>query len=57
MTGGLANPVVSTVETVGATGLAIFAVVLPLVCFVAVIALLFWAARKAGKVLFGRRTA
>jgi hypothetical protein len=57
MTGGLANPVVSTVETVGATGLAIFAVVLPLVCFVAVIALLFWAAKKAGKVLFGRRTA
>jgi hypothetical protein len=57
MTGGLANPVVSTVETVGATGLSIFAVVLPLVCLVAVAALLYWAAKKAGKVLFGRRTA
>jgi len=57
MTGGLANPVVSTGETVGATGLSIFAVVLPLVCLVAVAALLYWAAKKAGKVLFGRRTA
>jgi hypothetical protein len=55
MTGGLANPVVSTMETVGATGLSIFAIVVPLVCLVAVIALLAWAVRKAGKVLFGRR--
>jgi len=57
MTGGLANPVVSTAETLGATGLAIFAVVLPLLCFLVVAALLFWAGRKAGKVLFGRRAA
>jgi hypothetical protein len=55
MTGGLANPVVSTMETVGATGLSIFAIVVPLVCLVAVIALLAWVVRKAGKVLFGRR--
>jgi hypothetical protein len=55
MTGGLANPVVSTVETVGATGLSIFAIVVPLVCLAAVVALLVWAIRKAGKVLFGRR--
>jgi hypothetical protein len=55
MTGGLANPVVSTMETMGATGLSIFAIVVPLVCLVAVIALLAWAVRKAGKVLFGRR--
>jgi flagellar biogenesis protein FliO len=55
MTGGLANPVVSTVETVGATGLSIFAIVLPLLCLVAVIVLLAWAIRRAGKVLFGRR--
>lgn len=57
MTGGLANPVVSTVETIGATGLSIFAVLLPLLCLLAVVVLLYWAARKAGKVLFGRRTA
>jgi hypothetical protein len=55
MTGGLSNPVVSTAETVGATGLSILAIVLPLVCIVLVFALLVWAIRKAGRVLFGRR--
>jgi len=55
LTGGLANPVVSTVETVGATGLSVFAIVVPLLCLVAVVALLWWATRKAGRVLFGRR--
>jgi len=54
-TGGLANPVISTVETVGATGLAVMAIVVPVLCFVAVVVLLYWAARKAGRVLFGRR--
>ncbi len=56
MTGGLANPVVSTVETVGATGLSVLAIVVPLLCLVAVVALLWWATRKAGRVLFGRRS-
>jgi hypothetical protein len=56
MTGGLANPVVSTVETVGATGLSLLAIVVPLLCLVAVVALLWWATRKAGRVLFGRRS-
>jgi len=55
MTGGLANPVVSTVETVGATGLAMLAVIVPLLCFVAVVALLYWTVRKAGRVVIGRR--
>ena len=54
LTGGLANPIVSAVETVGATGIAIFAVLVPLLCLVAVIALLAWTARKAGRLLFGR---
>ena len=53
-TGGLANPVISTVETVGATGLAVMAIVVPVLCFVAVVALLIWATRKAGRLLFGR---
>jgi hypothetical protein len=57
-TGGLANPVVSTVETIGATGIALLAVVVPLLCLVAVVALLWWAARKTGRLLrSGRRTA
>jgi Domain of unknown function (DUF4126) len=55
MTGGLANPVVSTVETVGATGVALLAIVLPLLTLAALVALLYWATRKAGRVLFGRR--
>lgn len=55
MTGGLANPVVSTVETVGATGFALLAILVPLLCLVVVVALLWWAARKAGRLLFGRR--
>jgi hypothetical protein len=56
MTGGLANPVVATVETVGATGVAILAIVVPALCLVVVLGLLYWAARKAGRLLFGRRT-
>ena len=54
MTGGLANPVVSTVETVGATGLAVLAIVVPLLCLAAVVALVVWGARRAGRLLFGR---
>lgn len=57
MTGGLANPVVSTVETVGATGIAVLAIAVPVLCFIAVVALLWWAARKAGRALFGRNKA
>ena len=53
-TGGLANPIVSTVETVGATGITLLAIAVPVLCFVAVVALLWWAARKAGRLLFGR---
>jgi len=56
MTGGLANPVVSTVETVGATGLAVLAIAVPLLCLAAVVALLYWATRRAGRLLFGRRS-
>jgi len=55
LTGGLANPAVSTVETVGAAGVSIFAILVPVLCLIAVIALLVWAVRKAGKVPFGRR--
>jgi hypothetical protein len=55
LTGGLANPVISTVETLGATGVALFAILLPILTMVAVVALLYWATRKAGRVLFRRR--
>jgi len=55
LTGGLANPVVSTVETVGATGIAILAIVVPLLCLVVIVALLYGATKRAGRLLFGRR--
>lgn len=48
-TAGLANPVVATVETLGSTGIAVLAVAVPLVCFVAVAALLYWIAKAAGR--------
>lgn len=53
MTLGLANPIVATVETVGATGLAVLAVVVPLLTLAAILLLLYWATRKAGRLLFG----
>lgn len=55
MTAGLANPVVATIETLGSTAIAILAVAVPLLCLAAVAALLSWAARKARRLLFGRR--
>ena len=53
-TGGLGNPVLALFETLGATGIAIAALVVPLVCLVAVVLLAVWTVRAAGR-LFGRR--
>ena len=53
-TAGLGNPVVATVETIGATGLALAAVFLPLLCLLAVVVLLVWAGRRLGRRVFGR---
>jgi hypothetical protein len=54
MTGGLGNPAVSTAETIGATSLSLFAIALPFVALIAIVVLLVWLARKAGRVIFGR---
>jgi hypothetical protein len=54
MTGGLANPIVSTAETVGATGIALFAILLPVLALVVVVTLLAWVARKVRRRLAGR---
>jgi len=50
MTGGLGNPAVSTAETIGATGLSIFAMIV-------IAVLLAWLVRKAGRFMLGRRSA
>ena len=54
MTGGLGNPVVSTAETLGATGLSLFAIALPLVALVLIVVLLIWVVRRTGRFFFGR---
>ncbi len=57
LTGGLANPVVSTGELIGATVTALLAVVIPVVCLVAVVVLIVLAFRASGRLMFGRSTA
>jgi hypothetical protein len=57
LTGGAGSPVVSTAELLGAVGTALLAILLPLVCFIAVVALLIFAFRATGRILFGRRPA
>lgn len=54
-TAGLANPVVATLETIGATGLAVVAVALPLLCLALVAALVYWTAKTAGRLVVGRK--
>lgn len=56
LTGGLGNPLVSTVETVGATGLSLFAIALPFIALALIVALLVWVVRKTGRLFRGRRT-
>lgn len=55
-TGGLGNPVLALFETIGATGIAIAALVVPLLCLVVVVLLAVWRVRAAGR-LIGRRRA
>jgi hypothetical protein len=46
LTGGLGNPVVSTVETAGAATVSILAIVAPLLCLAGVIVIVVWAVRR-----------
>jgi hypothetical protein len=54
LTGGLANPVLAVFEAVGGVGLALLAIVLPLVALVLIVALLVVVFRGAGRIVFGR---
>lgn len=54
MTGGLGNPAVSTAETIGATGLSLFAIALPFIALLVIVVLLVWLVRKAGRFVLGR---
>jgi hypothetical protein len=55
LSGGLANPVVSTLELVGSVVLAVVALMVPLVALLLAVALCVGAFRLAGRILFGRR--
>lgn len=56
LTGGLANPVISTGELIGATVTALLAVVIPVFCLAAVVVLIVLAFRASGRLMFGRST-
>ena len=56
-TGGLANPVVALVETLGATGIAVLAIAVPLLCAAAVVAFAVGSVRAARRLLGRRRAA
>jgi hypothetical protein len=57
LTGGMGNPVVSTMELVGAVVASVLAIFLPLVALLAVLMLLVMITRKVGRIAFGRRAA
>jgi hypothetical protein len=54
LTGGLANPVIATAELLGATAVAVLALVLPLICLFVIVLLCVFAFRAARRVVFGR---
>jgi glucan phosphoethanolaminetransferase (alkaline phosphatase superfamily) len=55
VTGGLANPVVSTAETMSAAVISMLAIVVPILCAVLILALVVWMVRKARRLTFGSR--
>jgi len=54
---GVGNPVVSTAETLGAAGLAILAIALPILCVIVVFALLIWIVRSTRRLVLRLRAA
>ena len=54
-TGGLANPVVSTVEAGSSIGLSLFAILLPVITGLITIILLFWLGSKVIKKIKGKQ--
>jgi Domain of unknown function (DUF4126) len=49
-TGGFANPLVSTGETAGAIVTAVAAIIVPLICLLALFVLLFWMGRRVRRI-------
>ena len=55
LTGGLANPVIATIELFGAGTVALLAIALPLLALTVTVVLLVLGFRATGRLLFGRR--
>ena len=49
VTGGLGNPLVSTVETAGAATVSIVAIIAPLLCLAGAVVVVVWAIRRLGR--------
>ena len=54
LTGGLGNPLVSTVEAMGAIITSLLAILVPILCLVLLTLLCVWIFRKTGRLFFGR---
>jgi len=57
LTGGMGNPVVSTMELIGAVVTSVLAIFLPMIALLAVVLMLVLITRKVGRLAFGRRAA
>lgn len=54
-TAGTGNPLVATLELIGAIIVALLAIILPIVCLILIGLFFFFAVRKMGRFIFGRR--
>jgi hypothetical protein len=54
ITAGFANPLVATGETAGAVVTSIAAIVIPLICLLGLVVLLFWMGRRARRLWIGK---
>lgn len=54
LTGGMGNPIISTVEGVGAFLTSLLAILIPIVCLFLTALLCFWMIRKTGRFFLGR---
>jgi lysylphosphatidylglycerol synthetase-like protein (DUF2156 family) len=53
LTGGTANPILSTMELTGSVVTALLAIFVPILCLILVALFCIWVIRKAGKLLSG----
>lgn len=54
LTGGIGNPLISTVEAISSIITSLLAIIVPILCLVLLALLIILAVRKAGRIFFGR---